>query len=101
MVLAAYLGLLMLLAVSGFSWQQLRQGGLDVISRAGLFVNLLGVSALWLRTDKPIEGPILAIIEPRHGLTLADLLIIVPALLCVRLLDVVEPQRVLARLKRR
>ena len=99
--LAADLGLLLLLAVCAFAWQQLRRGGLDLISRTGLFVNLVGVSALWLRTDKPMEGPILMVIAPRHGVTLADVLVVVPGLLCLRLLELGQPSRVSARLNRR
>ncbi|MFN2538240.1 MAG: hypothetical protein ABR549_08815 [Mycobacteriales bacterium] len=99
--LAADLGLLMLLAVSGFAFRQLRQGGLDVISRAGLFVNLAGVSVLWLRTDKAMEGPILVVLGARHGVTTADLLVFVPAVLCLWLTDVVQVSLVSARLKRR
>ena len=75
---AAYLGMLMLLSVSTFAVGQVRQGGLDHIMRSGLVVNLLGAAVLWLRTDKPIEGPILLVIAPSHGVTLADLLVALP-----------------------
>jgi Co/Zn/Cd efflux system component len=98
--LAAELALALLVVVCGFAWAQLRRGGLDTITRAGLFVNLVGVALLWLRADKPIEGPILLVVEPTHGLTLADLLAAVPLLLAWRTFDV-QLSLVSARLKRR
>jgi hypothetical protein len=101
--LAAELALALLAVVCGFAWTQLRRGDLDTITRAGLFVNLLGVALLWLRADKPIEGPILLVVEPTHGLTLADLLAAVPLLLAWRTFDVqlFPVSAVSARLKRR
>jgi Co/Zn/Cd efflux system component len=98
--LAAELALALLAIVCGFAWAQLRRGGLDTITRAGLCVNLVGVALLWLRADKPIEGPILLVLEPTHGLTLADLLAAVPLLLAWRTFDV-QLSLVSARLKRR
>ena len=98
---AADLGLLLLVASCAFAFAQLRQGGLDLVSRAGLFVNLAGTSVLWLRTDKPVEGAILLRLGPGHGLTSADLLVVVPGLLCLWLTGVVQPVWVSAREKRR
>jgi hypothetical protein len=76
--LAADLGLLLLLAVSGYAVLQARRGGLDPLMRAGLVVNLLGVAVLWLRTDKPVEGATLVVLAARHGITVADLLVALP-----------------------
>jgi hypothetical protein len=76
--LAADLGLLLMLLVSGYAADQVRRGGLDDLMRAGILANLLGVVALWLRVDKPMEGPILLVLGPRHGVTVADLLVVVP-----------------------
>jgi Co/Zn/Cd efflux system component len=98
--LAAELALALLVVVCGFAWAQLHRGGLDTVTRAGLFVNLVGVALLWLRADKPIEGPILLVVEPTHGLTLADLIAAVPLLLAWRTFDV-QLSLVSARLKRR
>ena len=98
--LAAELTLAILAMVCAFAWTQLRRGGLDTITRAGLFVNLLGVALLWLRADKPIEGPVLLVVEPTHGLTLADLVAAVPLLLAWRTFDV-QLSAVSARLKRK
>ena len=98
---AAHLGFLLLLASSLFAFHQLRRRDLDLISRVGLFVHLTGMSALWLRTDKPVEGPILLSLGPHHGLTAADLFVVVPMTLCLRLTGVVQPLRVSARENRR
>ncbi|MCU1622022.1 MAG: hypothetical protein JWL79_867 [Frankiales bacterium] len=76
--LAADLGLLLMLLVSGYAAGQVRRGGLDDLMCAGILANLLGVAALWLRVDKPMEGPILLVLGPRHGVTVADLLVVVP-----------------------
>jgi hypothetical protein len=70
--------MIMLLVVSAYAWDQVRRGALDALMRAGLLLNLFGVAVLWLRTDKPMEGPILLVLATRHGITLADLLIVVP-----------------------
>jgi hypothetical protein len=35
---------------------------------------LLVLSALWLSADRPFEGPVLVVFSATHGLTLADLL---------------------------
>jgi hypothetical protein len=99
-LLAARIGLVLLLAVSGFAADQLRRGGLDALMRNGLLANLLGVTALWLRTDKPIEGRILWVIAPRHGITTADLLVMLPVGVATALLSD-HGSRVLARLNRR
>lgn len=85
-LLAAQLGLLLLVAVSGYAWDQVRRGGLDLLMRAGLAANLLGVAVLWLRTDKPVEGSILLVLGPRHGVTVADLLVALPLGVLVRVL---------------
>ena len=97
--LAAYLGLTMLLLVSGFAALQVRRGGLDAVMRAGLTVNLAGVALLWLRTDKPVEGPILVVLAPQHGITVADLLVAVPMLVALGVSG--QSVRVSALLKRR
>jgi hypothetical protein len=76
--LAAHLGLVLLLTVSAYAYRQRRLGGLDRVMTAGLVVNLAGVATLWLRTDKPVEGPILLGLGSRHGVTLADLLVALP-----------------------
>ncbi|MCU1602731.1 MAG: hypothetical protein JWO22_3440 [Frankiales bacterium] len=96
--LAAYLGMAMLLLVSGYAADQVRRGGLDLAMSAGLVTNLLGVAVLWLRTDKPIEGATLLTLATRHGLTVADLLVAVPLLMA---LAVAQSVRVSAREKRR
>jgi hypothetical protein len=98
---AADLGLILVAASTAFAFLQLRRGGLDVISRVGLFVNLAGMSVLWLRTDKAMEGPILLQFGTRHGLTVADLLVLFPAVLCLWLTGVLQPLRVSARLNRK
>jgi hypothetical protein len=98
--LAAELALALLAVVCGFAWTQLRRGGLDTIMRVGLCVNLVGVALLWLRANKPIEGPVLLVLEPAHGLTLADLLAAVPLMLGWRTFGV-QLSLVSARLKRR
>ena len=97
-LLAARLGLLLLGLVTGYAWWQRRRGGLDLLMRAGLAVNLLGAAVLWIRTDKPVEGPTVVPLGTTHGVTVADLLV-GPALLLVLLLA--RDQRVSARLKRR
>ena len=81
---AAYLGLLVMLGVSAFAADQVRRGGLDHIMRSGLVVNLAGAAVLWLRTDKPVEGPVLLIIRPGHGITVADVLVALPLALAAR-----------------
>jgi hypothetical protein len=98
---AAGLGFGLLAASCGFAWWQIRQGALDLASRLGLGVHLLGMAVLWLRTDKPVEGTILLRLGERHGLTAADLLVVVPAALSLWLTGLVQPSRVSARLKRR
>jgi hypothetical protein len=98
--LAAQFGLLLLLAVCGYAHRQRRIGGLDRIMTAGLVVNLLGVAGLWLRTDKPYEGPTLIGLGTRHGVTVADLLVVVPFALAWRLSSD-QGLRVSALLKRR
>jgi len=101
-LLAAYLGMAMLLVVSGFAVMQLRRGGLDLTMGAGLVVNLAGVGVLWLRTDKPIEGPTLLTLGVGHGLTVADLLVAVPVLVAAAVtVAVAQSVRVSALLKRR
>jgi hypothetical protein len=98
--LAAQLGLLLLLAVSAYAHVQRRRGGLDRVMTAGLVVNLAGVAGLWLRTDKPFEGPTLLALGTGHGLTVADLLVVVPFALAWRLSSD-QGLRVSALLKRR
>ena len=98
--LAADLGLLLLLGVSGYAVAQVRRGGLDPLMRTGLVVNLLGVAVLWLRTDKPVEGTTLVVLGTRHGITVADLLVALP-LAVAAWLAVGQSSRVSARLKRR
>ncbi len=97
-LLAAYLGMALLLLVSGYAAAQVRRGGLDRAMRAGLLVNLAGVAVLWLRTDKPIEGRTLLVLGERHGLTVADLLVVVPLLVAGA---VAQSVRVSARENRR
>ena len=84
--------------VLGYALWQRRQGGLDTAMRAGLVVNLLGSTLLWLRCNKVVEGPILLVLGQRHGLTGSDLFAI-PSLVLIGLLA--RDQRVSARLKRR
>lgn len=97
---AAALGMLVVLLTSGFAWGQVRQGGLDHIMRTGLVVNLVGAAILWLRTDKPIEGSTLFVLGPRHGLTVADLLALLPLAVagCLVIGEQLAPWRLLRTL---
>jgi hypothetical protein len=97
---AAHLALGLLLVVSAYTGYQLSRGGLDLHMRMGLVANLTGVAAVWLRSDKPVEGATLVLLGPGHGLTKADCLVALPAVLVVLLLwD--QRGRVSALLKRR
>lgn len=97
---AAGLGLLLLLAVTGYAPDQLRRGGLDPLMRAGLVLNLTGVAVLWLRTDKPVEGRVLLVLGTGHGLTASDLLVVLPLAVALPLVTG-QVSRVSALLKRR
>ena len=34
---------------------------------------LVGLAVLWLLEDKPLEGPVLLVLTPGHGVTMSDL----------------------------
>jgi hypothetical protein len=97
---AAHLAFWLLLLVSGYAGFQLVCGGLDATMRLGLTANLLGVAAVWLRADKPVEGRTLYLLSPNHGVTTGDLLVALPGLLAGLVLWG-QLGRVSARLKRR
>ena len=94
---ASLVALALLLSLTRYAVVQ-RRLGLDQAMRAGLVVNLLGVAVVWLRADKPLEGPTLLVLSSQHGVTLADLLIALPLREVRRL---VEGYRVSARENRR
>jgi len=83
---AAGLGLLLLVCVTAFAAHQVRLGRLDHIMRTGLVTNLVGTAVLWLRTDKPYEGRTLLLLGPGHGVTTADLLVVLPLAVATRVI---------------
>lgn len=97
---AAELAFWLLLAVCVYAGSQLRRGGLDVQMRLGLAANLVGIGFVWLRANKPLEGPTLLVVSTGHGLTLGDVLVLVPAALTTVLVRR-QVSLVLARLNRR
>lgn len=89
--------MLVVVLTSAFACGQLRRGGLDHIMRTGLVVNLAGAAVLWWRTDKPIEGATLLVLGPRHGVTVADLLSVLPLAVagCLMVGEALSPWRLL------
>ena len=44
---------------------------------------VLAALVAWLAVNKPLEGPVLLGISEDHGVTLADVLVVPPAVLCL------------------
>lgn len=97
--LAAYLAGALLLVVCGYAVREVRRGALDALMQAGLASNLFGIAVLWLRADKPVEGPVLLAMAHSHGVTVADLLTVLPVAVIGWLLR--QSARVSARENRR
>jgi hypothetical protein len=97
---AAHLALGLLLTVCLYAGWQLARGGLDVLMRLGIATNLVGAAFVWLRSNKPVEGRTLLLLATDHGITSADCLVLLPAVLALALLWG-QVGRVSALLKRR
>jgi len=56
-----------------------------------LAVGLVGAAVIWMLVNGPVEGPVLLILTPSHGITVADLpslaLIIIGAVIFIATLE--------------
>lgn len=56
-----------------------------------LAVGLVGAAVIWILVNGPVEGPVLLILTPSHGITVADLpslaLIIIAAVIFIATLE--------------
>jgi hypothetical protein len=43
------------------------------VAQRSLAVGLLVAAVVWIFVNKPVEGPVLLLLSPTHGVTVADL----------------------------